>query len=55
MTDNFACKCNTKKPHKLILDGGILDNYNLILCNDCYNKQSKKFLIREEVLENNLT
>jgi len=56
MKENFfSCKCDTKKSHKLILDGGVLENYYLILCDDCYLKQTKKFLIREEMIENNLT
>jgi len=47
----FSCSCKTKKTHKLVFDGGILEQYSLELCGSCYVVQDKKFLISEERLK----
>ena len=46
---NFHCNHSPKK-FKLILDGGILGHYSLELCAFCNVAQDKKFLIKEEII-----
>jgi len=48
----FTCSCDSKKERRLILDGGILGNYMIDLCIHCYRSHEKKFVIKEEVLNN---
>lgn len=48
----FSCSCKTKKTHKLVFDGGVLGNYVVDLCIHCYRSQEKKFVIKEEMLDN---
>ncbi len=50
MNSKFECPCNNKKNHKLILDGGPIGNYELLICQSCYLSLSKKFLVGEDVL-----
>jgi len=47
---SFACHCSAKKTRRLAFDGGILGHYHLELCNSCYVVQDKKFLIKEEII-----
>jgi len=51
MTQIFACKCDSPKIHRLLLDGGKSGNYYLELCNGCYNSATKQFVISEENLD----
>ncbi|HXG13603.1 MAG TPA: hypothetical protein VNK25_00535 [Candidatus Nitrosotenuis sp.] len=46
----FVCKCNRPKRHRLTFDGGSSGNYDLELCEPCYEQQDKKFLISESVI-----
>jgi len=45
----FSCHHSPKK-FKLSFDGGLLGQYRLELCNSCYAAQDKKFLIKEELV-----
>jgi len=47
LEESFACHHSPKK-FKLSFDGGLLGKYHLKLCNSCYATQDKKFLIKEE-------
>lgn len=49
MLDSFSCHHSPQK-FKLTFDGGQVGQYFLELCNSCYAKQDKKFLIKEEVI-----
>jgi len=46
----FICSCDKPKKMRLIFDGGSSGNYTVELCNSCYQKQEKKFLIKKEVI-----
>ncbi|MEO9309461.1 MAG: hypothetical protein ABI337_04105 [Nitrososphaera sp.] len=46
----FFCKCKKPKKHKLTFDGGPTGQYQLECCSDCYTKEDKKHLIREEII-----
>jgi len=46
----FVCACRSKKKHRLVFDGGVLGHFSLELCGSCYVAQDKKFLIREEII-----
>jgi len=47
----FRCKCQESKTNRMFFDGGSKGNYTLELCKVCYNKQSKKFLMEEELIQ----
>ncbi len=49
-TPTFSCKCSHKKKHRLLMDGGVIGNYILELCDGCEAKQNKKFLIGQGVV-----
>lgn len=46
----FQCTCDIPKNHKLIFDGGSSGIYELELCNICYQKEDKQFVISEEII-----
>jgi len=45
----FQCNHSPKK-FKIALDGSVLGNYSLELCASCYAIQDKKFVIKEEII-----
>ena len=44
------CMCSRPKKHRLVFDGGALENYAILLCATCYSKEDKQFLISEKHL-----
>jgi len=50
MDEQIFCSHSPKK-FKLSFDGGLIGQYCLKLCNSCYVIQDKKFLIREEIID----
>ena len=46
----FTCVCRANKEHRLVFDGGILGHYILEVCASCYAAQNKKFLVKEEII-----
>lgn len=46
----FACKCKAPKKHRLKLDSGPSGEYALELCESCYQKDDKRFVIEEEII-----
>ena len=46
----FGCRCKSKKSHVLKFDGGSTGFYELQLCDGCYQKEDKGFLISEETI-----
>lgn len=44
------CMCSRSKKHRLVFDGGESGNYTILLCDNCYSKEDKQFLISEELL-----
>jgi len=49
LEESFFCHHSPKK-FKLSFDGGLLGQYHLELCNSCYTAHDKKFLIKEEII-----
>ena len=49
LEEPFSCLHSPKK-FKLSFDGGLLGQYCLELCNSCYSAQDKKFLVKEEII-----
>jgi len=46
--DTYTCLCDAKKQHRLVFDGGsIIGHYQLELCQKCYDKEDKRFVIHE--------
>jgi len=48
---SFICKCTASKKYHLEFDGGVIGHYSVTLCQGCYERQEKKFLIREEIIK----
>lgn len=44
------CVCIQEKIHRVIFDGGSSGFYTVDLCENCYSKEDRKFLISEEKL-----
>jgi len=44
------CMCNIPKKHRLIFDGEKQGQYSISLCENCYSKEDRQFLIHEEVI-----
>jgi hypothetical protein len=51
---NRICACKGPKTHLLIFDGGSLGEYTLSVCEPCYSDMDRKFLIKEEELDESL-
>lgn len=47
----YACHDDMQKKYRLIFDGGSSGQYAVELCPSCYGKESKRFLISEELAE----
>lgn len=47
----YSCGCNKPKKHRLLLDGGSSGHYIVELCQSCYRKEDKRFVIKEEEME----
>lgn len=47
----YLCRCNKPKKHRLLLDGGSSGHYIIELCQSCYTKEDKKFVIKEEEIK----
>lgn len=47
----FQCRCHEPKKYRITLDGGSTGLYVINLCNSCYQKEDKQFMIKEEVLD----
>jgi len=49
LDESFSCHHSPKK-FKLSFDGGLCGKCRLKLCNSCYASQDKKFVIKEEII-----
>jgi len=45
----LSCNCKSKKTHRLLIDGDLMGDIVLELCNNHYSKQKKKFLREEDL------
>ncbi len=48
LSPTYTCTDNFAKTHRLIFDGGQQGQFILELCDRCYPKEDKQFLITEE-------
>lgn len=46
----LECKCSEEKKHRLTFDGGVSGQYTVDVCEKCYQKEDKEFLIREYIV-----
>ena len=49
--NSYRCQCSAKKVHRLVFDGGsAVGQYEVNICNECYPKTTKKFLLEESTI-----
>jgi len=47
----FVCSCPSSKKHRLTFNGGSAGQYDLEICQKCYDQEDKQFLISEECFD----